>query len=245
MTEASLAIRPEVLPLFSNDEEERFKLQAAECREALRFFEKLGPITTDADEAKVNEIRAVAQVVLKQCELHEKAMLAPLKEQTHAIRATWAQITEPMERIKRELGRKLLAYGQARDERIARERAEARRKEEEAVQARLAAEEKIANATTSKERERALAQANKADVALQVARESEPLFAPRGVKTDHGTTYRTRGTPHWEIVAFDKVPDCYKTLNEKAVRAAMVAGKDDIPGLSLWWEEGLATRVTG
>jgi hypothetical protein len=81
-----------------------------------------------------------------------------------------------------------------------------------------------------------------ASEALSQARFSEPLPAPRGIKTDSVTSGLV---DRWTFRVTDKtqVPAEFMVVNDHAVRQAIAEGARGIPGLEIYAESTLASRI--
>lgn len=213
-------------------------------------------IASKADEARMNELLGQIKVALGNAEHSRTGMVKPLNEQVKAINDTWRRPREALEKLEAIVKRKLTLWIQAERERIAREQAELRRQQEEAARKAAEAERqkqealaKAEAAKSSKAREKAMAEAQRAaeaeasaNQAIVTARAAEPMEAPKGIKTDTATTGLVE---RWTFRVVDKtqVPHEFLVVSDNAVRRAIAEGARNIPGLEIYADEILSTRI--
>ena len=233
----------EALVLFTPQEAERFDRLSSEADIVQR---RLGALVlrTQEDASRCNDDLGDLKKILIQIEDTRTEQVQPLNEQVGAINGAWRPIRTKLEEIEKAAKRKLGAFLQAERERVAREQAEARRRQEEAQRKEQEALARAEAAKNSKAREKAMAQANAASQALMEARAAEPMAAPTGLKTDLATT-STRMRWAFQVADAAKVPREFLCVDEKKIRAAVAQGAREIPGISIYEEETLATRVVG
>lgn len=233
----------EALVLFSPLEAERFERLTSEAATVQRRLAAL-VIRTPAEATIVHTDLTDLKKILVQIEDTRKEQVAPLNEQLNAINGAWRPLRDRLGEIEATAKRKLLAWNQAERERVSREQAEARRRQEEALQKQQEALRKAEESKNSRARAKALAAADQAGTELMQARIAEPMAAPTGIKTDNGTTsLRMRWT--FQVVDPAQIPRDFLAVDEKKIRAAVAQGAREIPGVSIYEEETLATRVVG
>ncbi len=244
------------LALFSKQERCKYDMLAGEAQQLSRKLKDVA-IKGAADAGFVNEALVSVKSLISEIEATRKQQTKPLKDQAKSIEDEWRPHTAALDELRAILDRKLVIWTQAEQERIAREQAEARRLQDEAARREALAEEerqdallKMGTASTTEEyqdleaqAQRAAAAAASASQALMQARMAEPMEAPRGIRSDSGTSGLV---DNWtfKVVNLEQVPREWLILDEQKVRAA-VRGKNgvrDIPGLSIYAEQSLSTR---
>jgi hypothetical protein len=233
------------MALFDKAQRCKYDMLAGEAQQ-LTLKSKDYVIKGAVDAGFVNEVLVATKSLLAEIEAARKQQTKPFKDQAKSIEDQWRGHTASLEDLRTMLDRKLLIWTQAEQERIAREQAEARRlqdeaarKEAEAEAARLAALE----AGDTARAEAAAVEIESASQAMTQARMAEPVDAPRGIRSDSGTSGLVENWT-FKVVELDKVPREWLILDEQKVRAA-VRGKNglrNIPGLSIYAEQSLATR---
>lgn len=230
------------LELFSELEVQHFERITADLTSLRGQLEGL-TIRNAEDAAKVHNGLSEVKRFTLDIDRIRKAQVGPLNDQVKAINAAWRPLNDILLVLETTAKKKILAFQQAERERIAREQAEARRKQEEAQRREQEALAKAAAAKSSKAREKALEAANAAGQDLMAARVAEPMDAPTGIRTDHGTT-STRMRWTFQITEPSLVPREYLVVDDKAIRRAVLAGQRSIAGVHIYEEEELATRVS-
>lgn len=227
--------------LFSQAEAGKFDMMARALSALERQIEG-ATVARQEDANNVQRILAESKRALKTCDETRLAQTKPLREQQAAINDTWGRLTAALQKVADVAGRKILVWNDQerqrrfREERAAREAAI--RAEQEAEAARKLAEQAVndearqAAYDAEVEAEMAAAQAQEAVLAVEQA--------PRGIKTDSGTT-STQWRWTFRVEDPAKVPRQYLTVDEKALRAAIAAGITQIDGVTIWQEEVLRT----
>lgn len=229
------------LELFSEQEITHFNQYATDVDTLTRTVDKIVLRTSD-DAVKVHEMLTDVKRIQLHIEKIRHDQVDPLNNQVKAINNTWRPKADKLGQLEAILKRKLLAFQQAERERIAREQAMARQKQEDAQRREREALAKAESAKNSRTRTKALEAAQAATTDLMEARLEEPMDAPTGIRTDLGTS-STR--MRWTFKVNDPlaVPRQFLMVDEKAIRRAVLAGERDIPGVSIFEEELLATSV--
>jgi hypothetical protein len=234
------------IQLFSEAEVNKFGL-AASALARLQKQVSAVTITTAEEAARVQEVLAESKRALKTCEETRLAQTKPLRDQQATINNTWGVLTAAVSNLIGGCEAKIKVWnGQERmrvmrEEQAAREAAEKAAREAEAARAK-AAELAAAEVDDAEARQAAYeaeleaeAQQARAEVAMQTVEQ-----APRGIKTESGTTSSLwRST--FKVSDEEKVPRPYLSVDEKKIRAAIAAGVTHIPGVEIWQEEVLRT----
>lgn len=229
------------LALFSPQEVQRFDLVVADLANVQKHLEGLvikdqgGAVAVHNGLAETKRLRELA-------EMTRKAQVSPLNDQVRVLNNAWRPLTDALDKLEATAKRTLLAWNQAEAERVAREQEAARKAREEAARKEREALAKAEATKSSKVREREMAKANAASQELMAARVAEPMAAPTGIKTDHGSSWTRLEWVH-KVVDPQAVPREFLAVDEKAIRAAVAKGVRDIPGVTIYQEEQIATRV--
>lgn len=253
------------------DERELAKLTAyVEEIEDLTMRATEAPITSKVEAATLAELMARGARAEKDLEALRKARVAPLRAEVASIDALFKRILAPLADLDGRAKRQLGAWNAAEAARVQREQEAARRKQEEAAAAEAEAERKrraaedqervarqrAAEAASLEERRKREAEASEArhrqalaaqeaqaaSMAQAAAVVAEPAPAARGVRTDSGSVSQvTRWT--FEVLDPAQVPREYLTVDEKAIRRAVLAGVREVPGVNIYPEAGLRVRV--
>lgn len=148
--------------------------------------------------------------LLKTIKEDRAAQLAPLAREEKALRTLWGYIEDPLLQIAAEADRKVLAWMQAEDERLARKASEARREQEAAAARQREAEERLAAASAPAQVATAKAEIARAETDLALARVAEPVEARvQAIKgAGGGTSFRRPGPWRYKVLeGGDKLPD--------------------------------------
>jgi len=165
---------------------------------------------TDVDNANI-----ILKAISKQMSIIEtkrKTFTQPLNQSLREINSTFKELTEPLEKAKGILSRKVMNWRNKEQERIRIE------------QERIAKEE---------ERRRKIQEAHK-EKGHEV---SEPVVMtkPKPLKeTDSTCTHKVW---KFEIIDAAKVPWGYRVISENRIREAVRDGVRDIPGVRIYQEE--------
>lgn len=228
------------------------------------------PLSTPEEAAKLAELMARSVRAQKDLEGMRKARVAPLNAEVKAINALVGRLVGPLEQFDTQAKRQIGAWNAAEADRVRREREaqqrqqeEAARREAEAEAKRAAAEraerearERAAQAASAAERRKQEALAAKARQAQEDAERdaqaasmaqaqatvAAPREAARGIRTDSGSISLAT---HWtfEVVDASQVPREFLTVDEKAIRAAVLAGTRVIPGVNVFSESLTKVRI--
>jgi len=241
MSNAITTVPAAAIDLFSPNDVANFEMVAADLR---TLEARLSGITITTREQSVDVHNGLAEVkaLQGQVEHSRRGLVNPLNEQVKAINNVWRPLTEALEKLEQTAKRKIILWQQAERERVAREQEAARKRQEEAERKQAEALAKAEAAKNSRVRDAALASAKKASEELMAARTEEPMDAPTGIKTDSGTSW-TRPVWTFKVIDPQLVPREFLVVDEKAIRAAIAKGVRDLPGVTIWQEETLATRV--
>lgn len=238
---ATNSVTTAALELFSPQEVAHYEQLTADVETINRAVDKL-VLRNQADAVRVHELLTDVKRAQVHIEEIRRSQVDPLNDQVRAYNATWKPRTEKLATLEAGLKRKLLAFQQAERERIAREQEAARKKQEEAQRREAEALARAEAAKNSRSRAKALAEAQQQTQALMEARLEEPMDAPAGIRTDLGTS-STRMRWSFKVADPAQVPRPFLIVDEKAIRRAVAEGARDIPGVSIFEEEILATRV--
>jgi flagellar hook-length control protein FliK len=203
------------------------------------------PLESDQQEAAAVELMSRGVIALRELDALRRARVDPLNAEVKAVNALTKVLSDPAEAMvgtRGTLERLILAYRQVKSARIERERAEARRRQEEAARAEAAALEQAERAQDPGERQAAMDAAEAASQAQASALIEAPREMTRGIRTDSGSV---SARERWlaEVVDPALVPRAYLIPDERAIRAAVAAGVRDIPGVAITLEEALTRRV--
>lgn len=242
--------QPDILALFSPAQRANLEEIQAGIDSVAGEIEML-TVATREDAANLNNLLGSVKTALATIDHARTAQVKPLNDTVRAINDVWKKPTTRLEETEKVAKRKLLIWTQAERERQARAQEAARKAQEEAAQREAEARAKAERAKSAKAREAALAEAEAANQALALARDAEPIGEPtHGVKSDGGDETVARVTSSirtvWRFQLMDKarVPQQFLALDEKAVRRAIAEGARDIPGLSIYEEEEISTRLS-
>lgn len=230
------------LDLFSEQEVIQYEQLSGDVETIKRGLDSL-QLRTQDDAIKAHDLLTDVKRTYDHIEMVRTAQVGPLNDQVNAYNATWKPRKDALKLIEADLKRKILAFNNAERERVARAQAEARRQQEEAARKQQEALAKAAAAKSSAARSKALAKAEEQGQAIVAAQIAMPMDAPTGIRTELGTTAPTW---RWVFTVADaaQVPRQYLIVDEKAIRRAVAEGVRDIPGVSIYQEETLATRIS-
>lgn len=162
-------------PLFDPDVMAKLLARSKELMDVGKAWEDLGKISTEEDAGKLNDFLAQARAQIKEIEAKRKEQKQPHMDAATAVDAAFNPLKTPVENMGKKLAAMQTAYLTEKqrklDEQRAAERAEAKRKQDEAdAAAAKAAEEGDAIAAAQAE------QAQK-DAAKEVKQTSKPAVA--------------------------------------------------------------------
>ena len=159
---------------------------------------------------------------------------APYLEAGKTIDAFFKQIGDELGGVKTAVIARLSSYQQKRAE------AERRRREDEARRLAEEAAKREAEAGTMDALDEAIeahGEARKAEA--EAAAKAADMHRARG---DYGAVASIRTTWNFQLLSLALVPREYLSLNEQAVRAAIKAGKREIPGLMIFEQQQTVVR---
>jgi hypothetical protein len=229
------------LMLLDDAQQAKLTMCAADVDSVTARMEALA-VRTPEEASRVNEWLSSGKVAVAELERLRKSIVDPINAHVREVNAIFRPYSDAFARFEEAAKRRLLAFKQAERERIAREDEERRRRQEEAARQEAEARAKAEAARTAKQREKALADAARAAETITELRAAPPEHEVRGFKTDTGTT-STRMKTCFRVVDESKVPDRFWVVDQMALRRAVAEGAQNIPGVEIWEEETLATRV--
>ena len=217
-------------------------LSAIAACEPLRAF----AVTTRATFDVASDNRTAIKAIQTRIEEARKAAVSPLNDKVKAINAAAKSLAEPLAQIDATLERRMLDWKRAEDERIAAEQRrvaeENERRRQEAAAAELAEYERRKAAASDLGLDDDEAEAF-ADAAPQVTAvlDAAPAALPT---TTHARLGMSVERTVWRFRVVDEyaVPREYLSVNESAIRAAVLAGAREIPGIEVWPEKRLDRR---
>lgn len=198
----------------------------------------------------LNNVLGGIKVALATVEFHRTAQVRPHNDATKAINAAWRVPKEALECAEATAKRKLLAWTKAERDRIALENDERQRVAQEARALEASALVKFNAAAEASARAAAAIEVKDASLAIVAVESSAPVMPIRGVKTDGGDECLSRVTSglrdvwRWKIADENKVPRHYWILDEKRISAEVRGGARNIPGLAIYADEEISTRLS-
>lgn len=229
------------IELFAPVEAQKFDLLVRSLEEVRGHLEGV-TVRSSKDVERIHSGLVECKRIAATVEEARKRQVGPLNAQVRALNDAWRPLTEALTAIEAAAKRKLLAWQQAERERVAREEEAARRAAEEAARREQEALAKAEAARSAAERRAALAEAESAGQALMQARSEEVAPAPGKIRSNQGTT-ASRFVWRFKVVDPAAVPREFLAVNEQAIRAAVAAGAREIPGVLIYEDEILATRI--
>jgi len=227
--------------LFSPAEANKYAMMAAGFHALERQLQAIA-ILTPEDAANVQ--RGLADVVRAHstCEEARLAQTKPHRDNVAKINEAWRPVVEGLDKLKRMANSKILGWNEAERQRKYREEQAARKAAEEALReaetARAAAD---ADGGTAAEQTAQVAEiVAQAQLATVREVETENHYAPRGIRTEAGTTSSVWAWT-FRVTNEADIPREFLVLDEAKVRAAIKAGRRDVPGLTIYEEERLRT----
>lgn len=221
-------------------------------------------------EIAIKALRALNEEI-KAVEADKEKIWRPLKTVADEISKRYKAILDPLEAVKGELNKKLLAWDE-QQRRIAWEKSEAERKEREEAALKEAArqeEERIAQEAairkSAEETAARLAAEGKTEEAAQVTAQTEAVIKEIAADTQaqtfgmmdetakvgitHQATTRVDGgmvtvQQRWthEVTDISKVPTAYLVLNDAAVTKAIREGVREIAGVRIYQKGVVSSR---
>jgi hypothetical protein len=200
------------------------------------------------DAANLNNLLGQVKVAHGEIEHSRTGQVSVLNVIVKAINDIWRKPKDVLEEAEKVAKKKLIVFYQGERERQQREAEAAQRAQQEAADREAEALAKLQAAKTPVDRRAAEAEVQAASADLTVARLAEPTQELRGIKSDGAdlgmrvsSTLQERWT--FKVVNAAMIPREYMVADEKKIRQAVLAGARDIPGVSIYAEESLATRV--
>lgn len=170
----------------------------------------------------------------KLCDGTRKAVKAPYAEAVKVVDAFFGGMVDPLKNGRDVVLRKLTAFqtAKAETERKAREEA-ARKAAEEAAKAAAAIK-------TDADLDTAIAKEEAAVVAVQATEATAAdLSRTRGT---FGSTASLRSTWEFTVEDVNRVPAEFLMVNDAAIRAAIKAGRREIPGVKIFQKQQTVVR---
>lgn len=224
---------PELTVLLDERELNKLSMYAVELSAVQ--IELPARIETSAQLTDVNNLLQRASVAHKGLEEVRRARLKPLEVETKSINDLFRPLTANLSALIDKGKGLVIRWTEAERERVRREREEAQRKADDAARAQAEADERAAKARTEPQRQKALTEFQAQGQAVEKAQAEADAIrnAPRGVRTDEGSTgVRYEWTV--EVVNADLVPRKYCVVDLVKLRAAVSKlGEREIPGCSI------------
>ena len=203
--------------------ENEVKEIAEQTRDIVQVAEN-SVIETEQNLVEASDMLSYIAKTKKAIEEKRKFFVKPLNDQVKRINEMFKGYAAPLEKADGIMRKKVLVYRQEQDRK--------RRAEEEALRKLQEKEQK---------RLERLAKKN-GDVAPP-----PPIITPfipqqeKTVQSDLGAV-SAKMVWEFEIVDENKIPNEFKIVNEKAIRAAVKAGVRNIPGVKIYQTETLAVK---
>lgn len=222
-------MKTDIVPASTDDP--RVKPVAKEVSALTQQVESFEVTDADSYEQGAEVLRTIKSLH-KKAEEQRKSITSPLDQAKKQVMDLFRPFTDSLTGAERTLKRRMVAWKSEQD-RIARE--EARKAEEKA----------------RKERQRLEREAKKAEEAGRVERadtlreRSEVVTAaPPAPAAPKVSGISERKVWKFEVTDPSKVPDEYKTVDERKIGGVVRALKGDtnIPGVRVWEESSLAAR---
>lgn len=240
----SPALAENALQLLEEREYAKLAMLADEIADVQGRAEQLlaEPIGTALGAHSLNDLLGRGAKAGKELEVLRKARVEPLNREVKNVNALFGAITTGLDELRAKGERHIIAWNRREKARVEREQAEARRRQEEAARAEGEAMARAEAARSEVERQEALAAAEWAQQQGTSAEWQAPAPAPRAYRSTEATSFTTE---RWvfEVVAPDEVPRAYCAPDVKAIKAAVAAGVREIPGISIYQQEGLTVRT--
>lgn len=197
-------------------------LEARKAVDALLFRADVAAQVTDAaSESAAVEFLGAVKKQFNAVEAKRKFIVKPLQDHVKTINDEFKRITEPLEEAESTVKRGISGWRTSEE---FREREEKRK--------RIEVEGQAAVMRGDVERIRELAPEHAA-----AAAEAPRTVAAAGAKAAFRTVTKFEVTDDWEVPADLKSPDLRK------IKAAVDAGRRDIPGIKIWVEQQVAVSV--
>lgn len=227
------------LMLFSDDQRKAFEEIADKARDLKGQLLERPPQTAD-EAGKVHEVIAVGKTLLKRLDVARLAHTKPMREEVETINETYNATIQELQRMVKAGERQYLAYQDAEEKRVAREREMARQEEAAAADREAAALLKLQNAESPAERAEAHREAAAAANEQAVVQAITPQHAPTTANTAHGSSHR-RYVQRIEVTDAASVPREYCSPDKAKIEAGIKLGAV-IPGVTVYEDPILATR---
>lgn len=207
-----------------------------------------GPLTSIADDGRLAELMIRGAAAEKELDRTRLAATEPLRKQVDAINGLFKTVTDQFKSL-RERGDKLRREFRNQERaRVEREQAEARRLQIEAAEREAAAVAIAQAAPTPEQRAVAMEAAEEASKDQAAAVLAEPAGITKGTRTDSGSATWREVHVLQGVYDFDLVPAEYwehekvEAALVSVLKAAVRAGKREIPGCSIGVEEESTLR---
>lgn len=229
---AALEVQPKDL-----DEYTRSAESVERALEATRSAEE---VTDAATEEAAIELLGRVKATVKSAKAFRLSATEPHREATKAIDAEFKELVSPLEGAMRALEAQILAHRQ-REEEAARQ---AQREEQERVEAERKRLEENARKRQEEEDAKASAEGRAAveqkPFEIEDARAAPPPEKTKATAT--GTKATVKDNWKFEVLDVDQVPDEFvvRQVDGTQVKAAIRAGKREIPGLRIYNDAGVA-----
>lgn len=191
-------------------------------------------IEDEATEKRAIEFAKQIGAHEKLCDGTRKTVKAPYAEAVKVVDAFFGGMVDPLKTGREVVLRKLTAFQTAK--------AEAERKAREEA-ARIAAEEAAkaaAAVVTDADLDNAIAKEEQAVAAVQATEATTAdLSRTRGA---YGSTASLRTTTEFTIEDVNSVPREFLMVNDAAIRAAIKAGRREIPGVKIFQKQQTVVR---
>ena len=178
----------------------------------------------------------------KNMEAKRKQYTAPLLESKKAIDDDFKKMSEPLANAEAAIKKKIGAFHDEEERRLAAERAKAfeeeRKRQEEELRKQAANEMQTASESEKEQKEQEIQQmaASSAQVAQNAAATEQDKIK--------GSTGTASVSKHWtyEVVDEAKIPRAFLVVDSAAIRRAVSAGEREIPGLRIFQETRVSSR---
>ena len=183
----------------------------------LLVYSQARVVVYDEDAKGATDDLSMISSLKKNIEERRKEYVGPLNDKVKAINNLFKTITEPLEQADQITRRKVLDY-----------RAEQERKQREA-EAINQAKQDIAR--------------REMELNGEITVDTTPVDVPQVAKITRGAL-GTAGTARvwkWQVEDFTKIPDQFKTTDDKKILKAIQAGQS-IQGIKAWQEETLRVK---
>lgn len=191
-------------------------------------------IEDEATEKKAIEFAKQIAAHEKLCDATRKAVKQPYADAAKIVDAFFGNMADPLKGGRDIVLRKLTVFQAARAEKERREREEAAHK---AAQEAAAAAAKV---ETEADLDRAIAKEEQAAATVKAAQATTAdLSRSRG---QFGSVASLRTTMEFTVEDVNSVPREFLMVNDAAIRAAIKAGRREIPGIKIFQKQQTVVR---